>query len=138
MQIRKLADKSELRDNGMQEADALQADPTPWTLARVEMLNAPAKQNFSIGFMEQSLKDKVLAMSGDRVIFNSRPPVIYKILRRPGRYCCHCGQKLEDDDIGSLARIHLLAMHTDKASPDRENPSGYRRDSFFACEKEIN
>ena len=59
------------------------------------------------------------------------------ILRKPGRYCCHCGEKLEDDDhlvkSGEAARAHVVSMHKGKKSPDPENPAGYLKLNYFDC-----
>jgi hypothetical protein len=59
-------------------------------------------------------------------------PIVYRIVSPPGFYCCHCEKALDD---GSAARAHVAAAHEGQASPDPDNPAGYRRDNFYRCER---
>ena len=60
--------------------------------------------------------------------------LVYNIVKKPGRYCCHCGEKLQDDATGETAREHVAKKHAGKQSPDPENPSGYKMQNFTECE----
>lgn len=47
--------------------------------------------------------------------------VKYKAVCYPGRWCCHCGEKLEDDDnsvvTGAKARAHVAEKHAGESPP---------------------
>lgn len=91
-------------------------------------------QNFSIDLVTDALKNKWATLKGDKLTLLVCPENLkYKILREPGRYCCHCGEKLQDDDKGSMARLHIANKHPDKESPDPKNTSGYCKINYFEC-----
>ena len=60
--------------------------------------------------------------------------IVYNIVKKPGRYCCHCDDKLIDDATGEAAREHVAKKHAGKQSPDPENPSGYKMRNYTKCE----
>lgn len=59
------------------------------------------------------------------------PDVVYKIVRGPGWYCCHCAKKLSDSVEGAA---HVKAEHAGVTSPDDNNPSGWSRDNHYTLE----
>lgn len=127
MQLKKVADKSGGGDR-------------PWPLDRVIALTAPARQKFSSRFVEGALLEGWLSMTGmnagDTITLRVQPEELtYRIVAVPGRYCSHCDEKLPDDAAGEQARVHVALYHPDVPSPDPENPSGYRCDNFYACER---
>lgn len=82
-----------------------------WTTKKVDMLE-------SLGLMSVG--------PGRLTLHAEHGDVNYEVSKQPGRWCCHCGQKLIDDADGAAARAHVKAEHDGKKSPDKENPSGYR------------
>ena len=101
-------------------------------LDHVKVLRAGSRQNFSTRFIEKGLADGLLTLSGDRLVLNTKPELVYQVWRRPGSYCCHCDAPLDDS---ATAKAHLDKEHKGKTSPDAGNPAGYRRDNFYACER---
>jgi hypothetical protein len=69
----------------------------------------------------------------------NRGDVRFNIIRGPGRWCAHCGIKLEDDDelgimSGVKARAHVATQHAGEASPDPKAPAGYSCPRDYLCE----
>lgn len=84
------------------------------------------KQNFSTGLVQRGIREGWLTMSKDKLVLHTKPEeLVYDVVKGPGRYCCHCGEKLDDDAIGELAQTHVLMNHEGVESPDKGNPSGY-------------
>jgi len=74
---------------------------------------------------------------------NSRVHVgdyIFTILREPGHYCCHCGEKLPendgqaDEDGLTVGAKHVQENHAGVPSPDPNNPAGYRWITHYETE----
>jgi hypothetical protein len=99
----------------------------------IKVLRAKAKQHFSPNLLEVGQLEGWLTRNGNVLTIKSDPPLVYRIVRTPGYYCCHCNRPLDD---GGVARSHLSAAHADEESPDPANPAGYRRDNFYAAERE--
>jgi hypothetical protein len=108
----------------------------------VQVLGARRRQHFTPGLVEGGQGEGWLSVQGDRLtihgttVSNGREritPVVYRILRAPGYYCCHCQKAVID---APTAKLHVEAQHPGVASPDPANPAGYRRDNFYACERE--
>lgn len=71
-------------------------------------------------------------------IKTDKGPLVLRVDSAPGRYCCHCGEKLPDDDgvvanPGVAARAHVAEHHAGAESPDPENRSGYRKQNHYDC-----
>jgi len=63
----------------------------------------------------------------------------------PGRFCCHCGEALANEDqeagggfipqgdprLGAVAREHVASKHAGIVSPDPQNPSGYKDKMYY-------
>ena len=104
-------------------------------------LNPDGRQNFSTKLVKEGSEQGWLRVDGKTltVFANNREDVRFNILREPGRYCCHCGEKLQDDDNtnmpGELARQHVAAEHPGAASPDPNNPGGYECIRHYECEE---
>lgn len=100
---------------------------------------------FNPGILDLLAEDGVLVAPsrnpqvGDEIEFKTVPPAKYRIVKSRGRYCCHCGDKLEDDDFsqlpGAAARAHVNTEHPGEESPDPDYPYGYRCDNFVVAEK---
>lgn len=63
----------------------------------------------------------------------------FKIDATPGRYCCHCGEALENEpndapmsQQGAAARKHVADKHKGKKSPDATAPGGYKMHNYYA------
>ena len=92
------------------------------------------EQNFSVKLVTGLLEQGIMEISGDELIFHVHPEDLhYEILRTPGRYCLHCGEKLTDDATGQMARLHIAQEHAGEESPDPGNPSGYVAINYFEC-----
>ncbi len=105
----------------------------------VEVKSASREWHVPPSLVEQGAAEGWLTLGDGRITLKtagSLDNVVYRIVRVPGHYCCHCGEKIEDDGRGTQAREHLAREHTDVRSPDPQNPSGWRRDAFYACELE--
>lgn len=91
-----------------------------------------SKQNFSTKFILNGFKSKLVSIVDDVITLNTKPELNFKIIREPGYYCCH------DDEpcgTGAEARSYLEENFKDIESPDPNNPSGYRKDNFYATEE---
>lgn len=69
--------------------------------------------------------------AGRAVLHGVDGDVFFDVTHIPGRYCCHCGEKLEDDDHapvpGTAAREHVAAKHIGVPSPSPDKwPAGYK------------
>lgn len=96
------------------------------------------EQNFSTDFVTEQLKNGFMELSGSVLTFfvahdGQDVALTYQVLRAPGRYCLHCGEKLEGDETGELARLHVALKHAGAASPDTSNPAGYVWLKHFEC-----
>jgi len=99
----------------------------------ITVLRAKARQHFSPNILEVGQREGWMTVSGNVLTILSEPRVVYRIVRTPGYYCCHCHRPLDDSGV---ARAHLAEEHPDVPSPDPANPAGYRRDNFYACARE--
>jgi len=109
-------------------------NPPPLDYLSLAHTGIEPEQNFSTQMVTGLLTDGLVTIEGDVLTLNVEPePLIYKIVRQPGRYCLHCGEKLADDQTGALARLHIAMQHNGVASPDPSNPSGYVALNHFAC-----
>jgi len=100
-----------------------------------------AKQSFSERLVNAAVAEGWMTLSKGQILVHAQDPVAqkpvdlaYKVLQRPGRYCLHCGIKLDDDATGSLARKHVAEKHSKAKSPDASNPAGYEMLKEFYCE----
>lgn len=97
-----------------------------------------AEQNFSGGLVDAAISEGWMTITKGKIILHAQRQdgvdvdLNYTINRMPGRYCCHCGEKLPDDATGELARAHVKERHIGP-SPDPENPAGYSMLNHYAC-----
>lgn len=99
----------------------------------VEVIHAPDIQKFTQRFLEKGVSEGFVSIDNNQIIIKSNPEnVVYNIIRTPGYYCCHDDQKLSD---GRLAKKYIDDNYPGIESPDPQNPSGYRKDNFYFCEK---
>lgn len=91
-------------------------------------------QNFSVKLVTDMLGAGLMEIHDDELILRVHPEDLhYTIKRTPGRYCLHCGEKLQDDQSGQMARLHIAMKHAGVESPDPDNPAGYIALNHFEC-----
>lgn len=109
-------------------------------LTHVQVLHAGPRQKFSPDLIDKAIREGWLERRQGRFVLKSEPVVVYRIVREPGYYCCHCGQELPDAgqmvEGGRTVGLAHVATHGARSSPDRNNPSGYARLNAYDCEKE--
>lgn len=107
-------------------------NPPPLAYVGLISTGTAPEQNFSKGLIERAGTEGWAGIDGDHLILDVVPePLVYTILRRPGCYCCHCGELLTAG--GAVARQHIAERHPNEASPDRQNPAGYRITDAYEC-----
>lgn len=97
-----------------------------------------AEQNFSTDFVTEYLQLGLMKLSGNALTLHVvhddyDVELAYQVKRAPGRYCLHCGEKLESDETGELARLHIALQHAGVESPDASVPAGYVWLKHFEC-----
>jgi len=101
------------------------------TITHVDALHASKTWRPSTGIVERGIAEGWLAIADGRLSVRTAPgtdDVVYRIIRGPGRYCCHCGSTVGSE---REARTHV-ATH-DAASPDPNNPAGYLNAAYYEC-----
>lgn len=99
----------------------------------VHLRRAKTKWNLSPDLIMKSQQEGWMKLEGDTLaVTHSEGVLRYKVIAPPGYYCCHCGAALSEG--GTTAQLHV-ANH-EAESPDPQNPSGYKRNNFYACELE--
>lgn len=100
----------------------------------VKRLPVSGKQKLSPKLIKTGQNEKWLSKGQDKITIHAEGgDVVFDVVSEPGRYCCHCGEKLADDATGEAARSHVSAEHSGKKSPDKRNPSGYEMRNYFDC-----
>lgn len=123
-------------------------DGAPVRIKGVQIRHAGAKQNFSPDWFTRAKREgDWLVLSGDVICVNGEDrkgeklTVRYRVVRKPGFYCCHCGEQLEGnpadpidcaDNSGRLA--HVASFHAGEKSPDPSNPAGYMGMNYYQGE----
>jgi len=109
-------------------------NPPPLDYVSLGHTGTTPEQNFSGGLINTALAEGWATISKGKLTLHVHPEdLVFTIKRMPGRYCCHCGEKLADDATGELARGHVAAAHHDTKSPDSGNPAGYCMTSAYEC-----
>jgi hypothetical protein len=97
------------------------------------------EQNFGRQNLDEGINAGWISMGQGKitlhVVDEAENPVdlVYTIMHVPGTYCCHCDLKLDDDPSGASNRAHVAERHGDTASPDPQNPAGYRVTTAYEC-----
>jgi hypothetical protein len=106
----------------------------PLDYVSVAHTGVSAEQHFSAGLINAAMAEGWCSISGDQLILHVHPEaLVYTIKRAPGRWCCHCGEKLPDDALGELARGHVARLHPATKSPDPNWPAGYGMTNAYEC-----
>lgn len=99
--------------------------------------NSP-EQNFSADQVTELIQLGLMEIDGNTLTFHlihigQDVSLQYLIKRTPGRYCLHCEEKLEGDESGQMARLHIALEHAGIPSPDEDVPAGYVWLKHFEC-----
>ena len=71
---------------------------------------------------------------GKYTIHNSAgDDAVYTVVSKPGYYCCHDEAPLSDENV---AKAYVAEKFAGVASPDKQNPAGYRKQNYYLCNKE--
>ena len=97
----------------------------------LELITVTQKQKFSERLVTRGLREGWLEMGAGRLTLKGKPPLTFKIVSYPGYYCCHDEKYFED---GAEAQAYTETLYASIPSPDKQNPSGYRRDAHYMCE----
>jgi hypothetical protein len=109
----------------------------------VKVLRVHKVEHLSPSFVEQGMSEGWMSMTkGKMVIHGTEGDVEMHVVRRPGVYCCHCGERLGDINEGGTVegansfRKHMTVSHSGAASPDVTNPAGYGQENYYTCTSE--
>jgi len=106
----------------------------PFDHIQVIDTGASPEQNFSTGLVAAALGEGWIGIDQGKLTLHAKPDdLVYDVLRTPGRYCCHCKAKLQDDATGEMARAHVGLLHHGMLSPDAQNPAGYEMLNHYEC-----
>ena len=96
----------------------------------VKVLHLPREQQFSPRLVERAIGERWLSIGDGLITIHAQDgDHVYRIVRTPGYYCCHCEKSLENSRDG---QEHVHSEHRDVPSPDVNNLSGWRKDNFYA------
>lgn len=91
-------------------------------------------QNFTQKLIDRAIREGFMSMSKGKIVLHTESgDLSYKILQSPGYFCCHDNKALGGE---GEARSYVYTNFKGIESPDSNNPSGYRKDNFHACELE--
>ena len=106
-------------------------NPPPLAYVALAHTGIAPEQNFSKSLVEGAIAEGWATLAKGKLVLHVQPEdLVYAVTRMPGRYCCHCGAR-QDDEKG--ARAHIVAAHAGKASPDKSNPAGYAVTNAYEC-----
>jgi hypothetical protein len=110
-------------------------DPPPKP-THVKVLRAGPRQHFSQDFLDRQIAAGLISLGNGKITVKTadgEPDLVYTIETGPGLYCCHCKAPMDDS---KSAQAHVAEKHGGASSPDKNNPSGYRRDNWYTGVKE--
>ena len=124
MEIKKLFKKN---DKG-----ALILDGGEPVVDTIKVKRLSKHQNFTQKFIDKAVREGYATLSKGKVIIHTQDGDLeFKILRSPGYFCCHDNKSLGGE---KECRDYVKDNFAGIDSPDKNNPSGYRKDNFHACE----
>jgi len=111
-----------------------QTDPPVLDHVAIFHTGTTPEQNFSAGLIDSGVLEGWISLGQGKLTLHVRPEaLVYTLKKIPGRYCCHCQEKLPDDATGELARSHVQHAHQGATSPDPQSPAGYRMLNHYEC-----
>ena len=118
-------------------------DGDPPRVRGVRIMRAKRFQNLSTTFLEGAEAEGWVSRSRGRVTVHgelsdgTKRDLVYQIAERPGLYSCHSGERIADIGDWKTAQAWVKENYAGIASPDPQNPSGYRANhavSLVLCE----
>ncbi len=103
-------------------------------ITHVDVQQHGAKWRPSTRIVERGQAEGWLRRDGDVLTINTGegvPDIKYRIVVPPGRYCCHCGEKMQN---ALQALGHIKAEHGKAKSPSKQHPVGYALHHFYMTE----
>lgn len=106
------------------------------TGVEVKHTGVDAEQHFSTRLVAAGVAGGWITITGETMTMKAQPePLVFKILRRPGYYCCFDKSAIpmpaeawmEPSLAAAVARAYLKAKGFSGESPDPSNPAGYGR-----------
>lgn len=124
--------------------DPEKPDPATAKVCGVKVIRANARHNFSPDLVQKACAEGWMTLGQGKItIHGHNRELVYRILRGPGRYCCHCKQELVDagewadaEKTKTKGQVHVATQHPDTPSPDSNYPAGYDWILHFECELE--
>lgn len=101
----------------------------------------PKRHHFARRWVNRNLVDGTVLLSEGKLTVGS---VMYKVLRAPGAYCDHCGDRIgegpartaEEADLRRKYVETCAAFKSKKKTGDPNNPAGYTVIGYYDCELE--
>lgn len=119
-------DEVEIETLALQRAEKRTIAPPKLDYISLADTGTTPEQNFSDTLVLDGLRNNIIEIHDDELLLHVHPETLrYAINRSPGRYCLHCGERLEGDENGTMARLHVEMKHHGVASPDPTIPAGY-------------
>jgi hypothetical protein len=122
--------------------DRRDPEPEKIRVPKVKILRLGHEQKFSPNEVFAGVMGGYITLARGRLVVHAATPgatarsetdVVFRIRRRPGLYCCHCGR----GQASSLAaQNHVRANHSGVVSPDPQNPAGYEQLNALDCVRE--
>ena len=99
----------------------------------------PAQHNFPTKWVNRMVLSGVVTLSADMLSIGGAD---YKIVRKPGAYCCHCSERIGDGpartkDEADLRRAYIGTCDVagnDDDTGDPNNPAGYEVIDYYEGE----
>lgn len=128
-----------LRDASRGEGELLNQPP----VERVSVVHTGSspEQTFTDTMVQTGLNQGFMSLAGEVLTLRTpdgKEDLVYKVLKTPGHYCCHCGQSIPDASAVISQGVtrglrHVQSAHPGVQSPDPSNPAGYRRLAGYEC-----
>ena len=103
----------------------------------ITVLRAGLVQRFTQHFINGALKEGWLSIGEGQIRLEATPEaLVYRIVRVPGAYCCHCDEPVAGGaSAAAVAKSmeHVTQAHLGAASPDPINPAGYRTENCYTA-----
>ena len=96
----------------------------PWPLAGVELDgDLPATHRFSIRMVDQAVTEGWMTLGRGRITIHTMSgDVMWRIVRKPGAYCVHCGAAVGSGPAGRAGEVARRRLHTDGCCGDGGHP----------------
>jgi len=136
--LRKVADQSVVVDR-----DPMGRPVSPRPLAGVKVVgDAPDEHHFSPKFVTNGMAEGWISIiKGTIILHTVDGDVVYRIVRGPGAYCCHCGIKVGEGPSASRAEVTARSAHAEECCNGTPHPTewpdGYEVINHYECRLEV-